>query len=392
MAKKTAAEYPAFNEQYDIEEVGDMIKNKKHNLEMNTFVTISGIRGKQFNKEIFVTVMKFKDLRDFVETFKDVQRNIIVSKVNKVKNYVLSGLGKEKPMRFFPAVTATARGNIFYSEEDNRLAIDTSNSKLSLNDGQHRWMGTLEAIRNLEGRINRSKDEMEKEELKKLLSELNEMVMPFTIFNNLTIEEERQLFSDSNNLAQRPSRSATIRLAQTDLFARMSKDLAEGNKYMKHYGVEMDKASIYGKDNKNTILLTTIYASIKTLLGRRLDEGTYELSKNYLNDTFNNMFHMLPPDINNRGVYITDQSYTIKGITKFISDYRTKGLSDDVIFETLKKVNWLADINYWKQYGAMTSKKGKLVFGGSGDHGRYAVFHALEDNLPIGSRQLELID
>lgn len=391
MAKKNTAEYPAFNEKYDIDEVGEMLKNKQHNLEMNTFATISGIRGKQFNKEIFVTVMKFKDLRDFVDTFKDVQRNIIISKVNSVKNYVLSGLDKKTPMRFFPAVTATARGNIFYSEEDNRLAIDTRNSKLSLNDGQHRWMGTLEAIRTLEGRINRSKDEMEKAKLKELLSELNEMVMPFTIFNNLTIEEERQLFSDSNNLAQRPSRSATIRLAQTDLFARMSRDIAVENKYMKHYGVEMDKASIFGKDNKNTILLKTIYDSVKTFLGRKLDEDTYNVSKKYVNNTFDNMFQMLPPDINNSGIYITDQAYAIKGITKFISDYRTKGFNEKVIFEAVGKVNWLADINYWKQYGAMTSKRGKLVFGGSGDHGRYAVFHALEDNLPNESKQLELI-
>jgi DNA sulfur modification protein DndB len=391
MAKKYAAEYPAFNETYNIDEVGDMLKNQKHNLEMNTYATISGIRGKQFGKEIFSTVIKFKDLRDFMETFKDVQRNLIVSKMNSAKNYILSGLGKKNPMRFFPAITATARGNIFYSEEDNRLAIDTRTSKLSLNDGQHRYFATIEAIRTLQGRINNSKDEVEKENLKELLKELNNMAMPVVIFNNLTIEEERQLFSDTNNLAQRPSRSATIRLNQTDLFSRMSRDLVNLNKYFQHYGVEMDKASIYGKDNKNTILLTTIYASIKTLLGRKLDEETYEVSKKYLNDTFNNMYQMLPPDLNNRGIYITDQSYAIKGIVKFIADYRAKDFNDKVIFETIGKVNWVADINYWKQYGAMTSKQGKLVFGGSGDHGRYAVFHALEDNLPDQPKQLELI-
>jgi DNA sulfur modification protein DndB len=376
----------------NMHEVEEFIKIEKHAMDINTFATISGIRGIQFDKEIFTTVIKFKDLRDFIEAFNDVQRHIITSKVKSIRNYVLSGLEKENPMRFFPAITTTARGHIFYDEANNRLAIDTKKSKLSINDGQHRFFGISEAIRQLEGRINKSKDEEEKAKLKATLKQLNEMVMPIVIFNNLSEAEEKQLFHDTNNLAQRPSRSATIRLAQTDLFAHMARELAEENRYLCHFGVEMDKASIFGK-NTNTILLTTIYESVKKLLNGKLEEETFAVSKKFLHDTLDKMFQRLPADLNNKGVYIFDQAYTMKGITKFIADYRSARYSEKTIFDAIEKVNWNADFNYWKKFGAIQSKRGKLVFGGSGDHGRYAVIRALEEQLPIEKAvQMELIE
>src|SRR5690606_35791182 len=123
------------------------------------------------------------------------------------------------------------------------------------------------------------------------------MVIPIVIFDDLSDREEKQLFHDLNNLASRPSRNSNIRLNQTDIFSKMSRDLAKENRYLKHYGVEMDKMSISGHNNKNTVLLSTLYAMTKELLGLEyrhnhnvLTKENYDEVKKMLNETLNSLF------------------------------------------------------------------------------------------------------
>ncbi|UOE58244.1 DGQHR domain-containing protein (plasmid) [Cytobacillus oceanisediminis] len=367
-----------------------MVKNKmNHDLQLNHFATISGIKGKQFGKEVFSTVLPFKDLIKFLTVFPDVQRELNQRKVRKIGRYTLDWVEDPTKMRFFPGITVTARGHIFYDEATHKVAIDTRESKLSINDGQHRFYGINEAIRILQGRINKTKDKEEITELTQQMNDLKEMVIPIVIFNNLSEEEEMQLFHDTNNLAQRPSRSATIRLAQTDPISRMARELAEENRYLVHYGVEYDKMSIQ-KNNPNTILLTSIYASIKSMFRELLKHNrdsitkkNYKSYKESANKTFDNIFRNLPADINEKGKYITEKSYTIQAIAKFVNYCRyILGVEDeDVIWEAIRKVNWDLDIDYWKQYRAIETKRGGISFGASGNHGIVAVFDALVDNL-----------
>jgi DGQHR domain-containing protein len=198
-------------------EVESIVKNKRQKeLQLENFLTIDALKGKQFGHEIYVTVLRFKEVQTFLETFQDVQRQIMPHKVASIKRYILTGLKKNPAMRFFPSLTVTARGHLFFEESSNRLAIDVRKSKLSINDGQHRYTSCVAAINELKEKIARSKDEEDKFILRSELKELEEMVLPITIFNNLSESEEKQLFYDTNSLAQRPSRSTTIRLAQTD--------------------------------------------------------------------------------------------------------------------------------------------------------------------------------
>ncbi|MGM0846919.1 MAG: DNA sulfur modification protein DndB [Bacillota bacterium] len=389
-----------FNDKYNKNETEEFAKNSKQkDLDVGTFATIAAIRGKQFGKEVFATVIKFKDLMDFLKVFPEVQRDVNNRKVVSIKNYVLTGLDDpENAMRFFPAITATARGHIYYDEFRNQVAIDTNNSKLSINDGQHRFYGVNEAIRVLNGKLNKIKDTEEREKIKESLDRLKEMMLPMTIFNNLTESEEKQLFHDTNNLAQRPSRSATIKLAQTDLFSVLSRELSESNRYLKYYGVEMDKNSIAG-NNENSILLTTVHEVARRLVwdetrkGRSTAlAGRYDYYKKYIGDTFDKMFLHLPGDFGTKGKYILEKHYALKGIAKFIHDNRLIRVPDEEIFATLEKVNWEIDIEYWKQYGGQTTKRGKLAFGGGGEHGRIAVLDALYSQFPydVGDYQLSL--
>lgn len=356
-------------------EVEEMVKN--HDLKVSQFATLSAIKGKQFGHEIFATVIKFKDLMDFLQVFPEVQRDIVPRRVAKIRNYILSGIEDSTNMRFFPAITVTARGSIFYDESAKQVAIDTNESKLSINDGQHRFYGISEAIRELQGRLNRNKDEVSRSQIRYYIEELKNMVLPMTIFNNLTEQEEKQLFHDTNNLSARPSRSANIRLVQTDRIAKIAREIATENKYMKHYGVEFNKMSIH-KNNPNTILLTTIYNMIKLMFWKNymadydfINAKTYTYYKEKVDATFTELFFVLPPDLDTKEKYILEKNYALRGIAKFIHycRYEQQGITDEVMFKAIKNVDWTMNIDTWSLYGAFLSPTGKLQFGGNGEGG-----------------------
>lgn len=356
---------------------------EKHDLAVENYATISGIRGKQFGKELYSTVIKFKDLMTFLEVFPDVQRDCSMRRVNAIKKYVLSWFETKPeeslPMRFFSAITVSARGNIFYDDNTQRVAIDTRNSKLSVNDGQHRFLGISEAIRTLSSLYNRtSNTDPEKEKVFKNLNELKEMVIPIVIFNGISEQEEKQLFHDLNNLAQRPSRSATIRLAQTDLYSTLARELAEENIFFTTYGVEMDKMSIH-KSNKNLVLLTSIHFLVNELIGasgETLTKQTYATYKNAVNGIVDSMFEALPDDVNVKGKYLIEKNYTIKGLARFIAHakYELK-LKDEAIYKAIKETDWTTNFSHWSKFGATEGVSGILFAGGEG--GVKAVFDCL---------------
>jgi DNA sulfur modification protein DndB len=386
MTRSATIKKELYNE--PMQEVEAMLK-RKNDLQVDRFATITGVKGTQFGKEVFATVLKFKDLVKFLEVFPNVQRNISKRKVSKIKTYTISGVENPSLMRFFPAITVTARGNVFFDATANRIAIDTVNSNLSVNDGQHRFYGIDEAIEELKVRRNKAKDTLTKNRYDVYLDELENMVIPMTIFNNLTEEEEMQLFYDSNNLASRPSRSATIKLAQHDYVAKLSREIAETNKSLKRFGVETDKMSIH-KNNPNTVLLTTIYAMIKNLYWTEyikdydfINKETYKDYKMITVDTFNKIFNALPKDMDTKDKYILSKNYALKGIAKFIHFARLENThNDSEIFEAISKVDWTLNLDTWSDYGAYPSiQTGKFQFGGNGEGGITGVYNMCMDTL-----------
>lgn len=357
-------------------------------LERKVFATLRAVKGTQFGKDVYSSVIRFEDLENFLEIFPSVQRDIIPRKVASLRRYILSGLEKDNQvaMRFFSAITVTCKGNIFYNDDVCRLAIDIADSKLSINDGQHRFEAIKTAISYLEQEFVKSQDKLKTARIKEWIDELKDMVIPIVVFDGLTEMEEKQLFHDLNSLAQRPSRNANIRLSQTDLFSKMARELSIENRYLVHYGVEVDKMSIQ-PSNPNTILLTTVYASIKELLSSEyvydhnfLSDSNYDSFKKRIAETFDRLFYALPHDINDKGRYIIEKSYTIKAISRFICHARNHldlQLTDDEIFEVISGIDWTYNLKYWRLYGGMESQSGNLVFGG-GQHGGFrGVYDAL---------------
>lgn len=369
--------------------MGDILDKKKDDLELTQFATLPAIRGSQFGKDVYSSIVKFNDLNDFFSIFPDVQRDIMPRKVASIRRYILSGLENREPisMRFFSAITVTCKATIFYDEKNSRCAIDTHASKLSINDGQHRVEAVRTTIDYLEREFLKSKDKEKTAKIKSMIDYVKEMSIPVIIFDDLSESEERMLFHDLNNLAQRPSRNTNIRFNQTDMFSKLARDLASRNRYLSHYGVEMDKMSISGNTNTNTILLSTIYESAKEILGAEykynrnfITDDNYEHYKEMLNDVFKKLFTALPHDIDIRGKYLIEKSFSIKAIARFICHARNHldlMLSDEDIFKAIGGVDWTYNVEYWSKYNGSNGTGNNIVFAGGGSGGFRAVYNAL---------------
>lgn len=352
-------------------------KQRELNMSVETFASIAGVRGQQFGKDVYSSMLKFKDLSEFLKVFPNVQRSISNARVGSVKRYVLEGVLSEESaeMKFFSSITVTCRGHMFYDSDKGSIHIDTR-SPMSINDGQHRVQGTKQAIEELKQAIAKSNDVDERIKLNKALKTLEEMVIPVVIFNGINESQEKQLFFDLNNLSRRPSKSANIRLSQTDLYAKMAREIADTNKYFIHYGVEYDKQMLGKKDETKTFLLNTIYNSIKVLLNSRiqadknfLTEDNYDSVKEDVADIFDKILYSLPHDMNKKQQYIICKSYVLSGICKFVAYAQENMMFTDreEIFNTIKKANWSYG-KHWIEFGAVTGRfqESKVAFGSTG--------------------------
>src|SRR5437763_2216358 len=141
----------------DFQKSEDIYNKKRYeqkrplDLNFERYAQIRGVRGKQFNKDVYSAMLKFKDLSRFLEVFPKIQRSMSKVNVKSIKRYVLSGIEGDNPldyMRFFNSITVTSKGTILYDEDKGTILIDTNNP-LSINDGQHRTEGIKEAIEEL---------------------------------------------------------------------------------------------------------------------------------------------------------------------------------------------------------------------------------------------------
>ena len=364
----------------------EILDNRNNtDLEKGLFASLPAIKGEQFGREIYSTLIKFKDLEDFLEIFPEVQRDIIPRKVKAVRKYILSA--SEENLRFFSSITVTIRGHAFYDSENKRIALDVANSKLSVNDGQHRHEGIRTTLKKLEHDFLKSKDKEKSEEIRKKIDSLEQMAIPMVIFSGIDENAEKQLFHDLNNLAQRPSRNSNIKLNQYDYVAKMARELAEYNPYLKKYGVETDKASIH-YINPNTILLTTLYKSVKELcrvnMGNikiALNEENYHEKFSFVNKWIDKVFAVLPNDIDIKNKYVLDKGYGLTAVFRFVATMLKERESEEAILSAIKTTDFNIHNKEWEKYGGSVNQFGGIGFSGGSNGGYKAVYNLLLEKI-----------
>ncbi|MTV50835.1 DGQHR domain-containing protein [Heliobacillus mobilis] len=333
-------------------------------------VSFPGAAHRQFGKQIYTTLIPFGVMERFLMVDDDVQRKLNKRRVKSIANYILMGI-KDGNLCFLSAITATCRGPIQYNEATNQLSIDIS-TQMSVNDGQHRFAGVKMALDTMRRKVDTSQGQQRLEYSEKL-KKLEDMAIPVVIFGNLTKVMEQQLFHDLNLLANKPTKSVSLKFDNSDLYNAMAKELKNENEWLIRFGIETERTSL-SERNRELMVLSTLRNMISFIIsGTDKDSNAVLTLENYntwktdVSELIDKLFSVLPEDCNDRSRYIIGLAATIQGIGKYINYLINKENLSDEKLSGLKKVDWKHTNPHWNGAGGTFDPvKERIVFGGTG--------------------------
>jgi DNA sulfur modification protein DndB len=190
----------------------------------NFYYSFPSIKGKQANKDFFVIMCPLSILSKlFIFNEDDLppehraQRILNKNRIPEMASYILNN-----PSDYvFSSVTASIDGDFEFTpinnDFDEKVGIlkVSMDSRLLINDGQHRRAAIEEAI--------------------KASPELGDETISVVLFIDEGLKRSQQIFADLNKHAVNVSKSIGILYDSRDPIAMITKSLLEENKYLKHY-------------------------------------------------------------------------------------------------------------------------------------------------------------
>jgi len=304
------------------------ISNKKNN-----YLILKGIRGRQFSHNVISIQCTVNDILKFLEINREVQRESDSNKISSISKYIQYGLDGNDI--YFPPLIFSARGQGIYEEDEYeyRLSLD---ERLVILDGQHR----IKAFDMLKKRLESRNDN---ENLLKIKS----FPLTIQIYENLTLDQERQLFTDVNSNASVVNNSLLIMYKQDDLYARLVKEIV-----YRHPTIPEELFETRLRNTRSKLMTAyTLY-----LVSLSLNDGGYNREhkktineKNFLaykqntEDFLTLLRKYAPVDAFDRDKYVIFYPNVMMAIAKYIHELQKKYPERDMehFFEkVIGKVNW----------------------------------------------------
>lgn len=241
------------------------------------------IRGIQATREYYVTMFPLKLIpRIFIFDDEEIgpelraQRTLNQSRIPELSKYIV-----QNPKDYiFSAITASIDADIEFSPYETtgygrnigQVSIPMD-SKLLINDGQHRRAAIEEAL--------------------KKNPDLGTETIAVVLFVDLGLKKSQQMFSDLNKHAVRLSRSLGILYDHRDPISNLCKKLIKKVEIFKDR-VELEKTTISNRSLK-LFTLSAIYQSTRALLGlsnkvESISEKQEKLAVDYWNIVAENMY------------------------------------------------------------------------------------------------------
>lgn len=224
-------------------------------MDSNFFYSFPAIKGTQASREYFVIMCPLKILSKlFIFNEDDIpaeyraQRILNKNRIPEMANYIINN-----PKDYvFSSLTASIDGEFEFSTFDEninknigtlKVAMD---SKLLINDGQHRRAAIEEAL--------------------KASHELGEETISVVLFIDEGLRRSQQIFADLNKHAVNVSKSIGILYDSRDPIAIITKSLLDNNEYLKNF-TDKENTSL-PKYSPKLFILSSIYETNKKLLNK----------------------------------------------------------------------------------------------------------------------------
>ncbi len=260
-----------------------MSKSLADELETGTDVFgFDAMRGVQAGREFYVAMCPMKIIpKLFIFTEVDLpaqiraQRTLRESRIPAIRDYILNNQGDY----VFSSLTASVDGNMRFSPAPSlgengklgRLYI-SMNSKLLINDGQHRRRAIEEAL--------------------KIKPELGNETISVVFFRDKGLKRSQQMFADLNKHAVKPTTSLGILYDHHDAYSQLIVSLANDVDIFRNR-VELEQTTISNRSTK-FFTLSGISNATKLLLDGEINdisENKQKFIKEYWNEVARNIGH-----------------------------------------------------------------------------------------------------
>lgn len=221
----------------------------------NFYYTFPAIKGKQAQRDYYVIMCPLNVLSKLFIFNEDelpaeyrAQRTLNKNRVPEMANYIISN-----PRDYvFSSLTASVDGNFEFislpSDDTKEIGIlkISMDSKLLINDGQHRRAAIEEAL--------------------KVTPEIGSETISVVLFIDEGLKRSQQIFADLNRHAINVSKSIGILYDSRDPLAIITKSLLEENTYLKNY-TDNENPSL-SKFSPKLFTLSSINETNKKLINR----------------------------------------------------------------------------------------------------------------------------
>lgn len=223
-------------------------------------IILNGVQGLQFNKRIISAQCTVEDILKFIYVDKTVQRDLDTNKVASISKYIQYGLDGNDI--YFSPLIFSSRDIGTFNYDKNEFLLNM-NDNLVILDGQHRAEGFVTLKKRFESYLFRNPNDLD---VKKKYNELLSFPISLQIYRNLTIQEERQLFTDINSKSSAVNNTLLIMYKEDDLYGKLVKDIIYN-----HPTIKPEEFEVRAQSTKTKLMTAaTLYIVSKTL-----NEGTY---------------------------------------------------------------------------------------------------------------------
>lgn len=311
----------------------------------------SAIKGIQAGNEFYTIMVKLGDLDSLIPAV-DIslsaedraQRQLNRKRIPAIKRYILDN----RDSYVFSALACSIDGGFRFvpdsvHENVGMLEID-NNSKILINDGQHRKTAIIEALQEA--------------------PDLAEESISVVIFKDKGLKRSQQMFTDLNKHAVKTSNSIAELYDSKDEIAELTRHLLKMNWFIDKY-TDREKDSL-SKYSAKLFTFNTFYnANERILKDVTCDEATAERIVRYWNAVVNNislwkqMDEGELPKVRLREDYLVCQAVVIEALGQVGAYFM---VYSDMIEETLAKlsmVDWKRTAKCWS--GRCVKENAKMM-------------------------------
>ncbi|UKJ83704.1 DGQHR domain-containing protein (plasmid) [Priestia megaterium] len=278
----------------------------------SNYVTMYGVQGNQLGHEVISAQCTVDYVLKFLEVDRSVQRDMIEIQVSNISKYIQYGLDGNDI--YFPPLIFSARGRGEFNAENSQFRIKTEDTMVIL-DGQHR----IRAFEVLKKRLESRRDP----EDQKKLNYIKNFPLSIQIFKDLTIEQERQLFTDVNTKSSKVSNTLLIMYKENDLYGKLVKDIIDN-----HPSISPDKFEIRAKSTTTKLMTAATLYNIAITLNDgiiisqnaklTIDEKNYNVYKKNVEDFLTLLMKYAPDQSLDRSKYFILNPKVLQGIAKAV--------------------------------------------------------------------------